>query len=93
MGHDPSLEDHAGLMSWSERGNSMGIETKQPSWQEMVGILKEAALCLECDAPECHEFTPEGVDVCAELPFWDGRPVTKSMLLAWQETVSAQKKP
>jgi hypothetical protein len=70
----------------------MAIVTKQPSLQEMEGILKSAAPCLECDASECHEFTPEGVDVCAGLPFWEGRPVTKSMLLAWQEIVTAQKK-
>jgi hypothetical protein len=70
----------------------MATVVKQPSLQEMEEILKSAALCPECDAPECHEFTPEGVDVCAELPFWDGRPVTKPMLLAWQEIVAAQKK-
>lgn len=69
----------------------MAIVTKQPSLQEMRAILSDAARCLECDASECHEFTPEGVDVCAGLPFWDGRPVTKSMLLAWEEIVTAQK--
>jgi hypothetical protein len=70
----------------------MAIVTKQPSLEEMEGILKSGALCLECDATECHEFTPEGADVCAGLPFWDGRPVTRSMLLAWQELVTAQVK-
>ncbi len=63
---------------------------KQPTLQEMEEILKNSAKCLECDAPECHEPTPEGVDVCAELPFWNGRPVTKSMLRDWQLTVRAQ---
>jgi hypothetical protein len=71
----------------------MATVTKQPSLLEMEGILKDAAPCLECDASECHEFTPEGVDVCARLPYWEGRPVTKSMLLAWEEIVAAQKRP
>lgn len=68
----------------------MAIVTKQPSLEEMRAILKSAARCLECDESECHEFTPEGVDVCAELPFWDGRPVTKSMLLSWRDIVAAR---
>lgn len=70
----------------------MGNAIKQPGLEEMKGILENAAPCLKCDASECHEFTPEGADVCAKLPFWDGRPVTKSTLLAWQEIVTAQKK-
>ncbi len=78
-------------MELSGRGNSMAILTKQPSLQAMQAILTDAARCLECDASESHEITPEGVDVCAELPYWDGRPVTKSMLLAWQEIVRVQK--
>lgn len=68
----------------------MAIVTKQPSLAEMEEILKNSALCLECNESECHEFTPEGVDVCAELPFWNGKPVTKSMLLSWQKVVAAR---
>ncbi len=63
---------------------------KQPTLQEMQEIIQRAEQCLECDAPECHEATPEGVDVCADLPFWDGRPVTRPMLLAWQSQLKAQ---
>jgi hypothetical protein len=58
----------------------------------MRRILESAALCLECDASECHEFTPEGVDACARLAFWNGKPVTRSILLEWQEIVTTQQK-
>lgn len=68
----------------------MAIETKQPTLQEMEEILGSATICLECDASDCHEFTPEGVDVCAGLPFWDGRPLTRSTLLAWRDIVIAK---
>ncbi len=68
----------------------MSTQAKQPSLQEMAEILKNSAQCLDCSAPECHEFTPGGVEVCAELPFWNGHPVTKSMLQEWQVLVAAQ---
>ncbi len=63
---------------------------KQPDLQEMEEILKNSAECLECEAPECHEPTPEGVDVCAKLPFWNGQPVSKLTLREWQAIVRAQ---
>jgi hypothetical protein len=62
----------------------------QPTLQEMQEFLNNAAHCLDCDAPECHEFTPGGVEACAELSFWNGRPVTKVMLKEWEAVVSAQ---
>jgi hypothetical protein len=65
---------------------------KEPSLEEMEAILKSAAACLECDATECHEFTPEGVDVCSRLPFWENRPVPRSILLEWQKIVSTKNK-
>ena len=68
----------------------MIVGNRQPSLEEMEEIVKAGAQCLECDATECHEFTPEGVDVCAGLPFWDGKPVTRSMLLEWKGRVAAQ---
>ena len=68
----------------------MSAQAMQPSVSEMAELLKNSAQCLTCNAPECHEFTPGGVDVCAELPFWNGRPVTRSMLLEWQVCVAAQ---
>ena len=60
------------------------MQTQQPTRKEIEEMLTLAKLCLTCDAPECHEFTPEGVDVCANLPFYDGKPVTREMLLSWQ---------
>ncbi len=63
---------------------------RQPTLQEMQEIVKHAEPCLECDAPECHEPTPEGVDFCADLPFWEGRPVTRAMLAQWLLVVNAQ---
>ncbi len=60
------------------------MKTQQPTHKEMEEYLKLAQMCLSCNAPECHEFTPEGVDVCAGLPFWNGKPITREMLLAWQ---------
>ncbi len=47
---------------------------------EMQLLVNMGAQCLQCDAPECSEMTPEGMDVCADLPFWKGRPVTRTML-------------
>ncbi len=61
------------------------MKTQQPTRKEMEEYLKLAQMCLTCNAPECHEFTPEGVDVCAGLPFWNGKPVTREMLLTWQD--------
>lgn len=61
------------------------MQTGQPSRQEKEEFLKLAKLCLTCDAPECHEMTPEGVDICATLPFYNGKPVSREMLLTWQD--------
>ncbi len=63
----------------------------RPTLEEMEAILRDSAKCLECDAPECHEPTPEGVDVCAELPFWNGKPVMREMLREWQAIVNKQR--
>jgi hypothetical protein len=68
----------------------MSAQGKQPSLQEMAEILKSSAQCLDCDAPECHEFTPGGVDVCARLPFWDNKPVTRPMLREWKAQLATQ---
>ncbi len=62
----------------------------RPSPEEMQALLTSAADCLNCDAPECHEFTPEGVDVCAELPYWNGKPVTREMLVEWQALLKTE---
>ena len=57
---------------------------------EKQALVESAAKCLECDAPECHEFTPEGVDVCADLPFVNGKPVTRETLLRWKQELEMQ---
>jgi hypothetical protein len=67
------------------------MKTQQPSHKEMQEFLELAQMCLRCDAPECHEFTPEGVDVCANLPFYKGKPVTREMLFSWQEILHSER--
>ncbi len=70
----------------------MSSQIKQPDLKEMKAIVAAAERCIDCDAPECHEFTPEGVDVCAELPYYNGRPVTREMLRAWKAALQATEK-
>jgi hypothetical protein len=70
----------------------MATVTKQPTLKDMEDVLS-AALCWECGVSDCHELTLDRIEVCPELPFWEGRPVTRPMLLAWRELVAAQKKP
>lgn len=65
----------------------MTMTQPAPSLQEIKELLARAQQCLTCDASECHEFTPEGVDVCALLPWWNGRPVLRETLLEWNELV------
>jgi hypothetical protein len=67
------------------------MQIQQPSRQQKEEFLKLANMCLSCSAPECHEFTPEGVDVCANLPYMDGKPITREMLLKWQDELHPQK--
>ena len=67
------------------------MKMQQPSRKEMEAMLQQAKMCLTCDAPECHEMTPEGVDVCANLPFYNGKPITREMLLTWQEQLHGGK--
>ncbi len=67
------------------------MQKQQPGRIEMEEMLKLAKMCLTCDAPECHEMTPEGVDVCANLPFYNGKPVTREMLLAWQDELHGKR--
>ncbi len=60
-----------------------------PKREEMEALVKMGERCLECDALDCNEMTPEGMDVCADLPFWNGRPVTRAMLREWQSTLQS----
>ncbi len=68
----------------------MPSQTQEPTLAEKETLVAQAGRCLDCDAPECFEFTPEGVDVCAGLPFWNGKPVSKSMLIAWHHSLAAR---
>ena len=67
----------------------MEKQTK-PTVEEIEELLKTAMLCLHCDAPECSEVTPGGVEVCSGLHFWRGKPVTRQILQEWAELVRAQ---
>lgn len=60
---------------------------KTPTIAEMKLILANSQDCLVCNAEQCHEFTPEGVDVCARLPWWNGRPILRETLLEWADLV------
>jgi hypothetical protein len=57
---------------------------------EKQALVESAARCLSCDAPECHEFTPEGVDVCADLPFVNGKPIPRETLVQWKHELEVQ---
>ncbi|MCG3141002.1 MAG: hypothetical protein HDKAJFGB_02154 [Anaerolineae bacterium] len=66
--------------------------TRTPTIQELKQIIAHAQTCIHCDAQACgtsddpcYEFTPEGVSVCAQLPWWNGRPVSRATLLEWNE--------
>jgi hypothetical protein len=66
--------------------------TATPTMEELRQIVANAQACLTCDATECgtsgnpcYEFTPEGVVVCSQLPWWNGRPVPRETLIEWNE--------
>lgn len=70
----------------------MGISNQYPTLDEIRVIVRNAETCLTCNAGDCgtsgnpcYEFTPEGVQVCAQLPWWNGRPVLRETLLEWNE--------
>ena len=65
-----------------------------PTMDEMKLLLASAQPCLTCDAKACgtsndpcYEFTPEGVTVCSQLPWWNGHPVPRATLLEWNDMV------
>lgn len=68
-----------------------GLTAADPTLPEMERLLARAERCLACkatptssDSP-CYEFTPGGVEVCSELPWWNGKPILPETLRAWQE--------
>jgi hypothetical protein len=65
-----------------------------PTLDEMKQVVANAGDCLTCNVTECgtsqnpcFEFTPEGVQVCAQLPWWKGRPVPRDTLIEWSELI------
>lgn len=67
----------------------------EPTLTEMKTILESAAECLTCTAnacnsgSPCYEFTPGGVEVCAALPWWNGKPILPETLRQWKEIVAS----
>ena len=66
-----------------------------PTVQEMEQILGHSERCLKCksaftpDGADCYEFTPGGVETCANLPWWNGKPILPETLRQWKEIVVA----
>ncbi len=70
----------------------MAAARPSPTLDEIRQLVASSQICLTCDAPTCgtsgdpcFEFTPEGVVVCAQLPWWNERPVTRETLVEWNE--------
>lgn len=65
----------------------------EPTVREMEILLARAERCLTCMATPtpagspCYEFTPGGVEVCSELPWWNGKPILPETLRQWKEIV------
>ena len=63
-----------------------------PTLEVMRQLVASSQICLACDAKNCgtsgdpcFEFTPEGVVACAQLPWWNGQPITRATLLEWND--------
>lgn len=73
----------------------MSAVLTEPSVVEMTSIVERAQRCLTCDATPCnsgspcYEFTPGGVEVCSDLPWWNGKPVMPETLRNWKQLVTA----
>lgn len=67
----------------------------QPTLREMEVVVAHAARCLTCTAAAtptgspCYEFTPGGVEVCSDLPWWNGKPILPETLREWKEIVAS----
>ena len=67
----------------------------EPTVQEMELLVAHCERCLTCAAAQtpagadCFEFTPGGVEVCADLPWWNGKPILPKTLKQWKEIVTA----
>ncbi len=67
----------------------------EPTVIEMQALVEKAARCIVCNGTPnnsgspCYEFTPGGVEVCSELPWWNGKPIMPDTLREWKEIVAA----
>lgn len=74
-----------------DKAQKNGSGSLQPGLPEMELILARAERCLACKATPtptgepCYEFTPGGVEVCSELPWWNGKPILPETLREWKE--------
>lgn len=65
----------------------------EPSLFELELVVARAERCFQCPAAAvpggacCYEFTPEGVQVCCDLPWWNGKPILPETLRRWKETL------
>lgn len=66
-------------------------EASEPSLYDLEILVARAERCLACtatpfpDGARCYEFTPGGVEVCADLLWWNGKPVLPETLRRWRE--------
>jgi hypothetical protein len=73
----------------------MNTQSVKPTLQEMELVIARGERCLKCKATPtssespCYEFTPGGVEVCSELPWWNGKPVLPETLREWKEILSS----
>lgn len=73
----------------------MSTQSSEPTLHEMEVLVGRAERCLTCNATPtptgspCYEFTPGGVEVCSELPWWNGKPILPETLRQWKEIIAA----
>jgi hypothetical protein len=90
----PVMGPAARLRDQSERSDAMEANSREPTLEEMQALLERAERCLTCRAVPgdsgypCYEFTPGGVEVCSDLPWWNGRPILPDTLRRWKELVA-----
>lgn len=73
----------------------MAAPSQQPTLLEMQNLVEKGERCLTCHAAPnnsgspCYEFTPGGVEVCSQLPWWNGKPILPETLRQWKEIVTS----
>lgn len=78
-----------------DQSSAKNLHPAQPTLCEMEIVVAHASRCLVCAAAAatnvcpCYEFTPGGVEVCADLPWWQGKPILPETLREWKEIVTS----